>query len=120
MLRPDGSAGLLPPDFSCRPVSSFLLVKRRQSININKHLIDTAFRQLAFWNSELMLQIDRVKNKYVAPNGMEFYDPGMQTMPSALEPTGTVDMYCIGLLILWVNNVYNICYFLGHWVVVSE
>ncbi|XP_025097157.1 serine/threonine-protein kinase 31-like isoform X3 [Pomacea canaliculata] len=65
ILRPDGTAGLLPPDLSCCP-------------------------------------LDRAKNKYAAPNGIEFIDPAVQSLPANSEPNGSVDIFSVGVLTLWL------------------
>lgn len=48
------------------------------------------------------LQLDRAKNKYAAPNGIEFIDPAVQSLPANSEPNGSVDIFSVGVLTLWV------------------
>nr|KAG5714655.1 hypothetical protein BaRGS_000143 [Batillaria attramentaria] len=47
-------------------------------------------------------QADRAKCKYTSPNNLEFMAPEMLNMTAGMEPTGTVDMYCVGILLLWL------------------
>ncbi|XP_070188248.1 serine/threonine-protein kinase 31-like isoform X2 [Littorina saxatilis] len=46
---------------------------------------------------------DRARNKYTSPNGYEFMAPEMLALPAGVEPTGVVDMYCVGILIVYLT-----------------
>ena len=58
---------------------------------------------------DLHFQIDRAKNKFTSSNGLDFMAPEMTTIPAGIEPTGVVDMFCMGILILYVSVDLLIC-----------
>ncbi|XP_076452906.1 serine/threonine-protein kinase 31-like isoform X2 [Babylonia areolata] len=47
--------------------------------------------------------IDRAKNKFTTASGLSFMAPELSSMPSGCDATGVVDMYSVGILILYLS-----------------